>query len=54
MIFQNGAFAITDKNYGTAFQVENDGQVAVSFANTYLIDGDLFEFVEPGMSKTSD
>jgi hypothetical protein len=26
----------------------------VSFANTYLIDGDLFEFVEPGMSKPSD
>jgi hypothetical protein len=48
------AFALADKNDGTAFQVKHDGQVAMSFADGDFSDDDLLQFVELGERKTPD
>ena len=47
------AFAVAHEDHGPAFQVQNHGQIAVSFADTDFIDGDLLELVQLRAGKAS-
>ena len=47
-----GAFSVAHKDHRAALQIQDDGQIAMSFGHRDLIDGDLFEFLQVGVGKT--
>ena len=40
------AFSVADKDDGTAFQVQDEGDIAMSFADGNLINGDLSQVLQ--------